>query len=120
MKENMIFKGISRKFSLENEDQYNTIGAFWDEISAIYGLENLQGLGYKWENGYIYYAIGLKEGIIENSNFEMKLPDTGWTEVIGKTDDLKLIYNNIYKDGKLSLEIEQFNEDNTCLIKYYR
>ena len=39
----MIFIGISREFSLKDEDQYNTIGAFWDEMSLIYGLENLQG-----------------------------------------------------------------------------
>ena len=47
----MIFIGISRDFSLKNEDQYNTIGAFWDEMSELYGLESLQGLGYKWDAG---------------------------------------------------------------------
>ena len=28
----MIFKGITKSFSLKNEDQYNTIGAFWDGL----------------------------------------------------------------------------------------
>ena len=50
----MLFKGISKEFSLLNEDQYNTIGSFWDEMEALYGLENLQGLGYKWEKGVIF------------------------------------------------------------------
>ena len=40
----MLFKGISKEFSLLKEDQYNTIGAFWDEMSLLYGLENLQGV----------------------------------------------------------------------------
>ena len=58
----MLFKGISKEFSLLNEDQYNTIGDFWDEMASIYGLENLQGLGYKWVDDKIFYAIGLKAG----------------------------------------------------------
>jgi hypothetical protein len=56
----MLFFGITKEFSLIDEDQYNTIGAFCDELYLIYGLENLQGLCYKWENNKIYYAIGLK------------------------------------------------------------
>lgn len=46
----MQFNGISRVFKLTNEQQYETIGRFWDEMALIYGLENLRGLGYKWEN----------------------------------------------------------------------
>ena len=45
----MIFNGISRVFKLTSEEQYETIGRFWDEMSLIYGLENLRGLGYKFE-----------------------------------------------------------------------
>ena len=55
----MLFKGISRVFSTENEAQYQTIGAFWDEMSGIYGLENLRGLGYNWTKDTIEYVIGL-------------------------------------------------------------
>lgn len=36
----MEFKGISRTFSTIDEKQYETIGAFWDEMSGIYGREN--------------------------------------------------------------------------------
>ena len=50
----MIFKGIFKRFSLLNEEQYNTIGAFWDEMEELYGLENLQGLGYKWAGNTIF------------------------------------------------------------------
>ena len=116
----MLFQGISREFSLLNEDQYDTIGAFWDEMAAKYGLENLQGLGYLWENGKIHYAIGLKVGKIADANLEIDLPDADWTTVDGKTDNLKEIYDEIYKSGSLKYEIETFTEDGDCLIKYYR
>ena len=116
----MLFVGISRDFSLLNEDQYNTIGAFWDEMGAIYGLENLQGLGYRWQNGAISYAIGLKDGVIEGANLQIDLPDGGWITTEGKTDDLREIYDEIYKSGALKYEIETFTKDGDCLIKYYR
>ena len=116
----MLFTGISRKFSLTNEEQYNTIGAFWDEISLIYGLENIQGLGYKWENGIIFYAIGLKDGTIKEANFHLELPNDGWTIVDGETYQLKSIYDEIYKSGPLKYEIETFTENGKCQIRYYR
>ena len=116
----MKFYGIKKTFSLLNEDQYNTIGAFWDEISDIYGLENLQGLGLNWRNGYMDYVIGLKNGIIPNANFVVELPDNDWISYIGETDKLKEIYDLIYKDGPLLYEIESFNEDGSCKILYYR
>ena len=37
----MKFIGISRVFSTINNEQYKTIGAFWDELSEKYGMENL-------------------------------------------------------------------------------
>jgi predicted transcriptional regulator YdeE len=116
----MLFIGISRDFSLKDEDQYNTIGAFWDEICALYKIESLHGLGYKWENGKISYAIGLKSGRIKGANLELTLPDSGWSVVEGRTDDLKKIYDEIYKDGRLKLEIEEFTDEGNCLIKYLR
>ena len=116
----MFFTGISKEFSLLNEDQYNTIGDFWDEMAQIYGLENLRGLGYKWQDGKIFYAIGLKTGDIKDHNFSIKLPDDGWTLVRGKTDELKEIYNGIYRYGALKYEIEAFDENGECQIEYYR
>lgn len=116
----MIFKGISKNFSLKNEEQYQTIGAFWDEMAEKYGLENLQGVGYKWQNGQISYAIGLKNGEIDGCNLCIELPDGGWQCVDGKTDDLQEIYSAIYRNGALQFEIESFYENGSCHIKYYR
>ena len=116
----MIFKGVSKEFSLLNEDQYNTIGDFWDEMASLYGLENLQGLGYKWAGTKIFYAIGLKGGEMKGSNVCIQLPDTGWTVVDGETANLKGMYDEIYKLGSLKYEIETFTENGKCQIKYYR
>ena len=116
----MVFKGISRVFKLTNEEQYETIGQFWDEMALIYGLENLRGLGYKWENDEISYAIGLKNGDIEGYNLSITLPDDGWVTVSGKTERLKELYDEIYKNGRLAYEIETFFEDGSCEVSYYR
>ena len=116
----MRFEGVSREFSLMGERQYETIGKFWDDMAAIYGLENLRGLGYRWDGDVISYAIGLKNGCIDGCNFTIDLPDDGWTAVRGQTDDLKQMYDEIYKSGRLRYEIETFFDDGSCEIKYYR
>lgn len=116
----MRFTGISRVFSTENEMQYETIGAFWDEMSGKYGLENLRGLGYNWTENSIEYVIGLKDGTVDRANCEVELPDGGWTTVCGKTAELGEIYNRIYEDGSLTYEIETFTGTGDCEIRYYR
>ena len=116
----MIFNGITKDFCLTDEQQYDTIGQFWDELAAIYGLENLQGLGYCWKDNKIAYAIGLKNGLIKDCNLHIELPDTDWVTVKGKTYNLKQIYDEIYKNGILRYEIETFDEDGNCEIRYYR
>lgn len=116
----MIFCGITKDFSLTDEQQYDTIGQFWDALSAIYGLENLQGLGYDWQEGKISYAIGLKNGRIPGCNFSMELPDSGWITAEGKTDLLKQLYDEIYQGGRLRYEIETFEENGNCCIQYIR
>ena len=116
----MIFQGISRDFSLIGEDQYNTIGAFWDEMSEIYGLENLRGLGYNWRGTTMSYAIGLKSGAISGSNISINLPTLGWEKVRGLTENLKEIYDKVYTGGRLDYEIELFFEDGSCEIEYHR
>ena len=116
----MKFIGITKDFDLKNEAQYETIGKFWDDMAEIYGLENLRGLGHRWQNGMISYAIGLKEGIIDGYNFTIELPDDGWTRVLGRTDDLKEIYDEIYLDGALKYEIEAFWDNGNCEILYTR
>ena len=64
----MLFRGIGRTFSTENDRQFETIGAFWDELAAKYGRANLQGLGYGWTEESIEYVIGLIDGKIDGAN----------------------------------------------------
>ena len=116
----MLFNGITRDFDLTDEQQYETIGQFWDEMAMKYGLENLRGLGYGWRGSTISYAIGLKDGNIENANLRIELPEDGWETVKGQTDQLKEIYDRIYQKGRLQYEIETFFEDGTCEIRYRR
>jgi predicted transcriptional regulator YdeE len=116
----MVFTGIFKVFNLTNQQQYDTIGAFWDELAAQYGLENLLGLGYLWEDNRISYAIGLKNGLIPGYNLKIVLPDTGWEIAEGKTEGLKELYDEIYKKGPLQYEIEAFNEDGSCAVRYIR
>ncbi len=116
----MIFKGIGRTFSTENERQYETIGAFWDELSAKYGRENLQGLGYGWTDCSIEYVIGLISGEIVGADRSVELPDDGWSSVSGRTENLGRIYGRIYKDGSLKYEIERFDSKGGCEILYRR
>ena len=112
----MVFEGIGRAFSTRNEQQYETIGAFWDELSAKYGRENLRGLGYGWTGHSIEYVIGLKNGKIEGANRAVELPDDGWMCVRGRTERLGQIYGEIYKGGQLKYEIECFTDEGNCEI----
>ena len=116
----MIFTGITKDFDLTNQQQYDTIGQFWDEMAALYGLENLQGLGYRWQDNKISYAIGFKNGCIPGCNLRIALPEEGWVTVNGKTDALQQLYDEIYQGGILQYEIETFDENGDCKIRYYR
>ena len=123
----MLFSGYSRTFSTLGATQYETIGAFWDEMSARYGLENLRGLGLNWTETTIEYIIGLRDGALlpeacppEAVYREVMLPDAGWVRRTGRTDDLSRIYDEIYRDGPLVYEIECFTEDGFCEILYCR
>ena len=116
----MVFHGITKSFSTLGDDQYNTIGAFWDEMSEKYGLENLRGLGYSWHDNMIEYAICFKDGIIPGANFALELPNDGWQRFVGMTDNLERIYDEIYKLGPLTYEIESFNNSGECEILYFR
>ena len=116
----MKFIGISKVFSTVDDIQYKTINEFWMELSEKYGMENLRGLGYNWTEDSFEYAIGLKDGIIDNKNCSIDLPASGWKTAKGKTEDLPKIYDDIYKEGPLKYEIETFYNKGTCEIQYYR
>ena len=104
----MLFKGIGKTFSTENDRQFETIGVFWDEFAAKYGRENLQGLGYGWTNRSIEYVIGLIDGLIDGADRTVELPDLG------------KIYEKIYQESRLKYEIERFTDNGDCEITYYR
>ncbi|MDE6433580.1 MAG: hypothetical protein K2L07_05065 [Lachnospiraceae bacterium] len=122
----MLFTGYSKIFSTKNEQQYNAIGRFWDEMSDLYGKENLRGLGYNWENDTIEYVIGAKdnsdisEGCQGAVYKEIILPDENWILYKGKTEHLSELYNDIYQLGALDYEIETFFDDGTCEININR
>lgn len=120
----MIFKGYSKVFSTTNNQQYSSIGDFWDEMTAIYDLEELRGLGFNWTETTIEYVIGLKNNEKFNvDNYEWKeieLPDENWEIAEGKTDELSKIYTDIYKISSLKYEIEMFYKNDTCKIMYIR
>lgn len=115
----MNFIGIRKVFSTQNNEQYTTIGAFWDELSCLYGRENLMGLGCNWTEDSIEYVIALKDGIIADANYEIALPDE-WIAVSGRTDELSIIYDEIYQAGPLLYEIEEFDDNGNCRIRYCR
>lgn len=116
----MEFIGISKVFSTTDNQQFETIGAFWDELSKKYGRSRLRGLGYHWTENSIEYVIGLKEGEIEQANCSVTLPDKGWLTIQGKTSNLRRLYEQIYLNGALKYEIETFSDNDECEIKYYR
>ena len=116
----MLFKGIGRTFSTENDQQYETIGAFWNELAAKYGRVNLQGLGYGWTERSIEYVIGLIDGEIDEADRAVILPDMGWVMVRGRTAELGEIYEKIYLKGRLKYEIERFTDSGDCEIMYCR
>ena len=120
VRQDMVFEGIGRTFSTRNEQQYEAIGAFWDELSAKYGRENLWGLGYGWTEHSIEYVIGLKNGKIDGANRAVELPDDGWISVGGRTERLGQIYGEIYRGGRLKYEIECFTDEGDCEIRFLR
>lgn len=128
----MIFRGISKRFSTGDNRQYNEIGDYWDYFAAIYGRENLFGLGLNWEKDSIEYVIGQCEGYMEYNleivrekypdavYKEIVLPDTGWIVYRGQTERLSELYERIYREGVLLYEIESFYDDGSCSVKIIR
>ena len=125
----MLFTGMSVIFSTVHNEQYVSIGKYWDDMSNLYGRENLRGLGYNWMPDVIEYVIGLKDNSVveiekedlskrySNAVYkEILLPDHGWKVYSGETNKLAEIYENIYAEGSLTYEIESFSNDGTCSI----
>lgn len=123
----MEFTGYSQVFSTQDGQQYESIGAFWDGMSARFGLEKLRGLGFHWTENTIEYAIGFKDGAIPpglaipHAVYKtVLLPEDGWAAYTGETEKLAELYEEIYKAGPLTYEIETFRQDDTCAVWIYR
>lgn len=127
----MLFKGVSVRFSTENEMQYEAIGTFWDVCAKSYGIINLRGLGYNWTEHQIEYVIGLKDNaridigtiqaVYKDAVYkEIILPDDGWVKRETTTQNLAKTYDEIYEQGPLSYEIETFDTEGKCEIAICR
>jgi hypothetical protein len=124
----MTFKGVSKVFSTNNCEQYKTISEFWDKLSKVYGMENLRGLGFNWTENTTEYVLGLKSNEKFDFNFleegyvwkEIELPRAGWRKYCGLTNKLSSLYEDIYLEGKLSYEIEEFYNNGICEISINR
>lgn len=128
----IIFKGISKRFLTEDNKQYHEIGNYWDYFAAIYGRENLLGLGLNWKTDSLEYVIGQCEGHMEYDLEAVRerypdavykkivLPDTGWKTYQGQMDRLSELYETIYHEGALLYEIESFFENGSCSVKIIR
>lgn len=121
----MKISGYSRCFQTKGGVQYDTIGRFWDELSAQFGMENLIGLGFNWTRNTIEYLIGLKYGEIGSGLFReadyrtIILPDKGWLEYRDETENLKELYSEIWNRYTPKYELEEFWEDGTCRVRVY-
>lgn len=119
----MRFSGLSKAFSTVGDSQYEAIGAFWDAMADRFGRENLWGLGYGWTKSTITYVICLKNGSLPpDAQYpgavfqDIELPDEGWLYFTGRTENLSELYADIYADGALMYEIEQFYENGDCEV----
>ena len=77
------------------------------------------GLGCKKKKKAIEYVMALNNGKKEDADYEIELPDE-WKTVRGRTEELGKIYGDIYKDGVLLYEIEEFDDEGNCQIRYCR
>jgi GrpB-like predicted nucleotidyltransferase (UPF0157 family)/nitroreductase len=128
----MIFKGIEIRFICKNNEQYETIGAFWDYMKRIFPDKQLRGLGYNWSDDCLSYVIGdYNQTLIFNTKeitqqypsakyMEIMLPDDGWQTYSCRIEKLGYLYEEIYKDGALDYEIEEIHANGDCKISIIR
>lgn len=127
----MKIRGFGLRFACADGEQYETIGAFWDHMRAVCPGVQLSGVGYGWENGTLRYLIGTENGLPaaaekirsvfpEVEYTELLLPDAGWKTYTAAADTLDVLYAEVYRDGPLSYEIEQFDADGNTVVRIYR
>jgi len=127
----MVFYGVKIRFDCTNNQQYKSIGDFWKFMTDAYPTFTLKGVGCNWSNDSFDYIIGdfaapdfdmdkIKEHFTAADNVEINLPDKGWKTYMGKTQELSKLYDEIYKDGALDYEIEEFFQNDDCKISICR
>jgi len=127
----MDFHGIKIRFDCKNNEQYRAIGDFWSYMKAGYPNYSLKGVGYNWHNDSFDYVIGdfvtldfemdkIKKHYLTADYVKITLPDNGWQTFNGKTENLSKLYAEIYEQGALLYEIEEFYSNGNCKISIFR
>ena len=127
----MNFNGIKIRFDCKKNEQYKTIGDFWDFMHTEYPNHSFKGVGCNWLNDSFDYIIGdfatLDFGMDNIKNryptadyVEITLPEKGWQIYHGKFEKLSELYDEIYKSGVLDYEIEEFFPNGDCKISICR
>jgi len=127
----MIFTGVKIRFDCTNSQQYKNIGDFWKYMTDNYPKIALKGVGYNWSKNSFDYIIGdfvaprfnmnkIREVFPDADFFEVVLPDKGWKVYTGKRNELSKLYDEIYKDGTLDYEIEEFFPNGDCKVSICR
>jgi len=125
----LTFIGIGKKFSIIGEDQYNTIGRFWDLMSDFTNKDDLIGFGCNWTKTDMEYYIGFihdidYRNILNNLNFKMKnlkikkfnLDTKDWILYKGKTKNINKMYDFIWTDKVVTSELEFFTNNGNCYL----
>ena len=128
----MTVCGVQIRFGCANGEQYDAIGEFWDSMRLCCPETELIGVGYGWQNDTFLYLIGTENGVPDGTEKKIaarfpgavstgiRLPDKGWKTYIGSADTLDVLYAEIYKDGALEYETEEFKPDGTAMIRVWR
>ncbi|MDD3192636.1 MAG: hypothetical protein PHE47_02085 [Oscillospiraceae bacterium] len=128
----MTANGVLLRFSCQNGEQYDNIGAFWDYMAGFYPIETLSGIGFGWKDDSLSYLIGwvdqeplslpetLQADYPQAQAARIDLPDSGWLTYDCRTDGLDEAYDQIYRDGPLDYEIERFDGSGNCRLLVFR
>ena len=128
----MTVCGVQIRFACKNGEQFEAIGRFWDRMRALCPDKSLLGVGFSWENDTLCYLIGTENGVPEHAaemlsdefpgavSAALLLPDEGWRTYTATADTLDRLYTEIYRDGPLDYEIEQFDADSRAVVRVYR
>jgi hypothetical protein len=127
----MVIRGVQVRFDCKNGEQFEAIGRFWDRMHVFCPGENLLGVGFGWKNDTLCYLIGTENGVPAAAEkikevfpqaeaAEIILPDTGWKTYFATADTLDVLYEEIYRDGPLTYEIERFDADDNAEVLIYR